>query len=354
MGAIGDELPRLSGVAVHGYGAYIPMFRVKASEIARVWGVPDSELPVLEKSVNSLDEDTVTIAAEAASYAIARAGIEPDRIGAVYVGSESHPYAVKPTGTIVADVLGINSRHLSADLEFACKAGTEAVELVSGLVASGMIEYGLAIGADTAQGRPRDALEYTAAAGGVALLIGKSGDGAIADLEYAASYVTDTPDFWRRSHERYPMHGSRFTGAPAYFHHIISAAKMVLEDGYSLDEFDYVVFHQPNTKFPYAAAKMLGIPAKKVEPGVVCNLIGNTYAASSMMGLAKVLDQSKPGERILMVSYGSGAGSDAFVFRVREGILDKRGKAPLVSELIERKRHIDYALYLKARGKIRE
>lgn len=327
-------MPRLSGVAVHGYGAYIPMFRIKASEIARVWGMPDSELPVLEKSVNSLDEDTVTIAAEAASYAIARAGIDPDRIGAVYVGSESHPYAVKPTGTIVADVLGVNSRLLSADLEFACKAGTEAVELVSGLVASGMIEYGLAIGADTAQGRPRDALEYTAAAGGVALLIGKSSEGAIAELEYAASYVTDTPDFWRRNHERYPVHGSRFTGVPAYFHHIISAAKMVVEDGYSLGEFDYIVFHQPNTKFPYAAAKMLGIPAKKIEPGVVCNLIGNTYAASSMMGLAKVLDQSKPGESILLVSYGSGAGSDAFVFRVKEGILEKRGRAPLVSELI--------------------
>ncbi|MCS7145442.1 MAG: hydroxymethylglutaryl-CoA synthase [Nitrososphaerota archaeon] len=347
-------MPGISGVSIHGYGAYIPIFRIKASEIARVWGLSDSELPVLEKAVNSLDEDTVTIAAEAAGYALARAGIDPGRIGAVYVGSESHPYAVKPTGTIVADVLGVNSRLLSADLEFACKAGTEAMQLVTGLVASRMIDYGLAIGADTAQGRPRDALEYTAAAGGVAVVIGRSGDGAIADFEFASSYVSDTPDFWRRSHERYPMHGSRFTGAPAYFHHIISAVKMVQDEGYSLGDFDYFVFHQPNTKFPYAVAKMLGVPAKKVESGVVCNVIGNTYAASSMMGLAKVLDQAKPGERILMASYGSGAGSDVFVFRVKEGVLEKRGLAPLVSELIERRKYIDYSLYLKARGKIRE
>jgi len=347
-------LPRISGIAIQGYGAYIPMLRVKAAEIARVWSLPDSELPVQEKSVNNIDEDTATIASEAAVYAVARAGIDPQRIGAVYIGSESHPYAVKPTGTIVAEVIGMTPKIHSADLEFACKAGTEAMQLVSGLVASRMIEYGLAIGADTAQGRPRDALEYTASAGGVAVVIGKSSGDAIAEIEFSASYITDTPDFWRRSYERYPMHGARFTGAPAYFHHIVSAVRLALDDGYSLSDFDYFVFHQPNTKFPFAVAKILGVPATKVEPGIVCNVIGNTYAASSMMGLARILDQARPGERILMASYGSGAGSDVFVFKVSSGILDKRGRAPLVSDLIERRRYIDYSLYLKSRNKIRE
>jgi len=346
-------LPRLSGIAIHGYGVYIPMMRIKASEISRMWGGSDSELPVIEKSVNNLDEDTVTMAIEAASYAIARAGISPQKIGAVYVGSESHPYAVKPTGTIVAEAIGVNSRLLSADLEFACKAGTEAMQLVMGLVASGIIEFGLAIGADTAQGRPGDALEYTAAAGGAAFTIGRTSDSVVAEIEFASSYVSDTPDFWRRSYERYPMHASRFTGAPAYFHHIVSSVKMVLDEGYSLNDFDYAVFHQPNTKFPFAVAKMLGIPPKKVEPGVVCNLVGNTYAASSMLGVAKVLDQAKPGERILMASYGSGAGSDVFVIRAGDGISEKRAKAPLVTDFIERKRYVDYSLYLRARNKIR-
>lgn len=347
-------MPRLSGISIQGYGAYIPMMRIKASEISRVWGGSESELPVVEKAVNNLDEDAATMAIEAASYAIARAGIDPEGIGAVYVGSESHPYAVKPTGTIVAEAIGVNSRLLSADLEFACKAGTEAMQLVAGLVASGMIEFGLAIGADTAQGRPRDALEYTAAAGGAAYVIGKTDGSEVAEVEFASSYVSDTPDFWRRGYERYPMHASRFTGVPAYFHHIVSAVKMVLENGYSLGEFDYAVFHQPNTKFPFAVAKTLGIPPKKVEPGVVCNMVGNTYAASSMLGLAKVLDQAKPGERILMASYGSGAGSDVFVLRVSDGLLKKRDRAPLVNDFIERKRYLDYSLYLKARGKIRE
>jgi hydroxymethylglutaryl-CoA synthase len=346
-------LPKLKDVFIQGYGAYIPSLRIKASEIGRVWGVGDSELPVKEKAVNNYDEDTATMAVESAKYALARAGIDRGRIGAVYVGSESHPYAVKPTGTIVAEALGVSNMTLAADLEFACKAGTEAIQIVSGLVSSGMIELGLAIGSDTAQGRPRDALEYTAAAGAAAFVIGGKRNDPVAEIEASRSYVSDTPDFWRRSYERYPVHGHRFTAAPAYFHHITSSVKTILGEGYSLSDFTYVVFHQPNTKFPFAAAKMLGIPPEKVEPGVVCHVVGNTYAGSALLGLCKVLDRAKPQDKILVASYGSGAGSDALVINVLEGIEGKRGLAPTVEDLVGRRRYIDYALYLRARNKIR-
>lgn len=346
-------MAKISGVAIQGYGGYVPRYRLKAEEIARIWGRGDGELPIREKAVNGLDEDTITMAIEAARYALMRARVEPGRIGAVNVGSESPPYAVKPSGTIVAEALGIGPSVMTADLEFACKAGTEATQMIIGLVSSGMIEYGLAIGADTAQGRPGDALEYTAAAGAAALLIGKTSSAAVAEFEAAKSYVTDTPDFWRRSHERYPTHASRFTGEPAYFHHTISAIKSLLEEnGYGVQHFDYFVFHQPNYKFPFIAAKMLGIPAQKVEPGVVTNFIGNTYAASSMMGLVKVLDVAKPGERILMTSYGSGAGSDSFIIVVKDGIEEKRHLAPPLAMLINRATYIDYARYLRHRDKI--
>ncbi|MEM3040851.1 MAG: hydroxymethylglutaryl-CoA synthase [Nitrososphaerota archaeon] len=347
-------LVKISGVAIHGYGGYIPKLRIKSEEIARIWGKGEGELPVKEKSVNNIDEDTITMALEAAKYAIARAEIDPKKIGAVNVGSESHPYAVKPSGTVVAEALGIGPSILSADFEFACKAGSEAMQMIIGLVSSGMIEYGLAIGSDTAQGRPGDALEYTAAAGAAAFVIGKSGNNVVAEFEASKSYVTDTPDFWRRDYERYPVHASRFTGEPAYFHHTISAVKMLLdEEGYKLSDFDYFVFHQPNAKFPYVAAKMLGIPSQKIEAGMLSNFIGNTYSACSLLGLVKVLDEAKPGQRILITSYGSGAGSDSFVLKVSEGIEDKRAKAPLLTKFIQRATYIDYARYLKHRDKIR-
>ena len=113
----------------------------------------------------SPDEDCATLSVNAARNALKRAGIDPQDIGAVYVGSESHPYAVKPTGTIVSEALGACPYVHTADLEFACKAGTEGMFIALQLVQTGAVKFALAIGADTSQGAPSDALEYSAAAG---------------------------------------------------------------------------------------------------------------------------------------------------------------------------------------------
>jgi len=264
------------------YGVYIPRYRIKVSEIAKVWNA-DAEsiaggLRVQEKSVPDIDEDTVTIAVESARNAIDRGDIDPSRIGAIYTGSESHPYAVKPTGTIVADAIGASPRLTVADFEFACKAGTAGIQTCMGLVESGRIDLGLAIGADVAQGAPGDALEYTAAAGGAAYVIGR--DSLIADIEGTFSFTTDTPDFWRREGMPYPRHGGRFTGEPAYFKHITSAARGLMEElNTTPADYDYAVFHQPNGKFPRRVAASLGFTPEQIEPGIMVTTLGNTYSA---------------------------------------------------------------------------
>ena len=333
-----------------GYGAYVPMYRLKASEINRMWG--GFGAPVEEKTVVALDEDTITISVEAAKQAVYRAKINPSEIGAVYVGTESKPYAVKPSGTIVAEAIGATPNVLTADFEFACKAGTEAMQTCIGLVGSGMQKYAMAIGADTAQGKPNDALEYTAACGGAAFIFGERSSETIAYVEASHSFVTDTPDFWRRAKEMYPSHGNRFTGAPAYFKHITSAGKELLEEiGYKPEDFKWAVFHQPNTKFPINASRMLGFTMDQIEPGLAAPKIGNTYAGSSPVGLAATLDVAEPGDKIFMVSYGSGSGSDAFILTVQDAIHDKR-EGPKLSSFIERKKYVDYATYLKHMGQI--
>ena len=252
-------------VGIVGYGAYVPSYRIKVEEIAKVWGddpvALSRGLVVNEKSVPSADEDTATIAVTAARYALARAQIDPQKIGAIYVGSESHPYAVKPSATIVAEAITATPDLTAADLEFACKAGTAGIQMTMGLVDSDMIEYGLAIGADTSQGAPGDALEYTASAGGAAYIIGK--DNTLADIEETYSFTTDTPDFYRREGQDYPSHGGRFTGEPAYFKHVLSAAKGLFEKTDSKPEdYDYACFHQPNGKFYLRAGKKLGFNSK--------------------------------------------------------------------------------------------
>ncbi|MFH1425057.1 MAG: hydroxymethylglutaryl-CoA synthase [archaeon] len=342
-------------VGIIGYGAYIPRYRIAVEEIAKVWGADAkaiaSGLKVEEKSVPAIDEDAATIAVEAARNALLRAQINPEDIEAIYVGSESHPYAVKPTATIVAEAIQATPNLMAADLEFACKAGTAGIQIAIGMVSSKLAKYALAIGADTSQGAPGDALEYTAAAGGAAFLIGA--ENAIAEFEGTESFTTDTPDFWRREGAIYPQHGGRFTGEPAYFRHVISASKtLMLKLKLKPEDIDYFVPHQPNGKFPRAAAKILGFSEKQLLPGLLVGKIGNTYSGASPLGLSAVLDIAKPGERIMVTSYGSGAGSDSFSLVVTDKIKEVQNRAPLTSSYVEDKTNIDYGTYVKYRKKL--
>ncbi len=307
-------------VGIVGYGAYVPRYRIAAESISQMWTMGAGGTPVKEKSVNSLDEDVATMSIEAARNAMNRAQIDPQELRAVWVGSESHPYAVKPTSTIVAEAIGAVPNTQAADWEFACKAGTEAMQAAIGLVGSGMGKYALAIGMDTAQGRPGDALEYTAAAGGAAILIG------------VRSLVDDSYAFRERLARAFRERGFD----------VLTAA-----------DYDWAVFHQPNVKFPSRAGQMLGFSAEQMKPGLLAGVIGNTYSGSSIIGLTGILDVAQPGDRILMVSYGSGAGSDAFDLSVTDKIDDIRNRAPGVQQYIARRKEIDYATYTRYRGKIK-
>jgi hydroxymethylglutaryl-CoA synthase len=309
------------------YGVYIPKFRIRVEEIARVWGDKSDisqSLLVYEKSVPDMDEDAVTIAVEAARNAIMRANLDPARIGA----------------------------NTTADFEFACKAGTAAIQACLGLVSSRLIDLGLAIGSDVSQGAPGDMLEYTAAAGGAAFIIGCKD--LAAEIEGFYSFTTDTPDFWRREGMPYPEHGGRFTGEPAYFKHVAGAATGLLERlGTTPKDYDYAVFHQPNGKFPLRVARKLGFTKEQIEPGLMVPMIGNTYSGSSLIGLAATLDIARPGERIFLTSFGSGAGSDAFSITVRDKIEEIRGLAPSVRDYVGKAQYLDYAMYAKHKGKLK-
>lgn len=339
------------------YGAYIPRYRIKPEEIGKVWGEDGASrgksLGISSKSVPSPDEDVITISVEAARNALKRSDIDPQEIGAIYTGSESHPYAVKPTSTVVAEAIMAAPDMTAADYEFACKAGTAALQNVLGLAESDMIKYGMAIGADTSQGAPGDPLEYTASAGGAAYIVGKNR--VIAEINGMYSYTTDTPDFWRREGQPYPSHGGRFTGEPAYFRHVLTAARKMMEKmGSEPEDYNYVVLHQPNGKFPRRAAKKLGFTGEQIETGLLTPRIGNTYSGAVPLGLSAVLDVARPGDRILAVSFGSGAGSDAFDITVTDEMEKfKKKEAPLVWEMVENEIFIDYATYAKYRKKIR-
>ena len=304
-----------------GYGVYTSRFRIKEGNI--------------ERSVPFIDEDSVTAATEAGKIALIHSGIDSSLVGKIYVGSESNPYAVKPIASKVAQVLKLGEEEEDVqgvdaiDTEFACKAASSMFKDAASLVnySKSGIKYAMVIGSDNSQAAPRGCpggeLDIFVGFGGSAFIFGKYD--VIAEIEGWYSCTSDTPDFWRRDGEPFPMHGGRFTGDPAYFKHVRKATVKLMEKlNLKANDINYFVTHQPNPQFPVRIAKELGFRDEQYAASLQVNKFGNTYSGCSPVGLAAILDLAKPEELILITSYGSGAGSDAYLLRTTKQLIDKR------------------------------
>lgn len=347
----------MTDVGILSYGVYIPYNRLKIEDIAKVWGKNskqiENSLGITEKSVAGFDEDSVTQAYEASISAIKNGNINPTEIEAILVGSESHPYAVNPTSTILGEFLGVGNNYLASDLEFACKAATTAMIAVCGLISSKFIKTGLIVGSDCAQAKPHDILEYSAASAAAAFVLGNDPSLNIAQILEYTSVSSDTPDFWRRDGVRFPSHGGRFTGKPAYFTHVENAARNLLEKTKTKPaDYKYCIFHMPNGKFPRQVAKKLGFTPEQLETSLIVDAIGNPYSASSLLGLSAVLDVAKKDDLIFLVSYGSGAGSDGLVFKATGNAKSVKVQERNFQMLVKNKKYISYVDYLKFSQKI--
>ena len=357
------------GVGIVGYGVYIPWERIETEQIVRererkrgkelekVIEKVRHGLLLREKAIAGHTEDTITIATEAAENALRMAGISPDEIGSVTAGSESKPYAVGTIARHVASFIGIGENVIVADLEGACNSGMQGVDFVDSEIRSGRVKYGLAIGSDVAQAERGDPLEYSCGAGAGAFVLGSKD--LIASIEDIAGYSSLFMDFWRRDGAQVPKHFGRTT-VEAYKSHIIGAIANLFRKHpeLSLKEFDAITFHQPSGYLPMKTCQALmedTIPfvkdksiaermhlteqdvERKIKPWLRVLDTGNTYAASTLISLASVLDHSKPGDQVLAVSYGSGAYANATWFEVQDGIEEKRGRTPTVDDYVKRR-----------------
>jgi len=327
-----------------GYGAYSSKFRIKEE--------------TMERSVPFIDEDSITAAVEAGKMALIHSGADHKSVAKVYVGSESNPYAVKPIASKVAQVLKLGEECQAegvqcvdaVDTEFACKAATSMFKDAASLVYYPDLEetHSMVIGTDNSQsatrGEPGGELDLFVGYGSCAFIFGTHD--VIAQFEGWSSITSDTPDFWRRDTQPYPSHGGRFTGEPAYFKHVTKAVQKLI-DQLKLEppDVDYFVAHQPNAVFPTRVAKALGFKEEQFLPGLQVAKFGNTYSGCSPIGLAAILDIAKPNERILIASYGSGAGSDAYSFITTPQLLDKRTRQKFTIRYQAENKYIDYVDY---------
>ena len=332
-----------------GYGAYVPRFRIKRDEYVKAWG-SFSPRGVEEKAVAGLDEDVVTMTVESSVGALKRAGISASQLNGMFFGSTSAPYVEKlSSSTIVASLDG-PSEIFVADFGFSTKAGTAALLSCLDFVSSDRGDLGLVGASDMSQAMPTDSLDHGLGAGSASFVIGRND--VMANIEGSRCSSLEIIG------ERYRRHGKLFlkdSGIAAYTEQAfnqaltISVTGLLTNLGLKADEFAYAVFQQFDGRTAYEIGKKLGFKENQISPSMTVTKIGDSGSASPLIGLCAVLDVARPGDRILVASYGSGSGSDAISLVATGKLVERRNNALMVENYLAQKEYIDYLTYLKFR-----
>ena len=336
-------------LGISGYGVAIPRLRIKREEYAKAWG-SFSAAGVAEKAVAGFDEDMLTMATKVSQRALESVPLPPSKITRFAFASTTPPYTEKLlSGTVLAG-LGAPGEIYATDHTSSTRAGTEA--LLAGFEHLAGNPGGAAVVAvaDAPRASMWEPIEHAMGAGAAAFVL--SGFALLAELEGSASYVSEY--FGERFRPREEgqtrdLNVKKFSEGSFVTNTTRAATALMRRLGRKPEEYAHIVIQQPDTRAPSSVAAKLGFQEPQLAAGMVAVNLGDLGAASAPLGLAAALEASKPGDRILVVSYGSGAGSDALSFRV----VSDRKPALTVSKESARKEYIDYVQYLKLKGAIR-
>jgi len=239
-----------------GYGIYVPKYRLKQADAAIPWDSWASG----EKAVCGADEDIITMAAEASEKAVRHAGIDPAKIGSIYIGTASSPYIEQYLAPILAETLDLAPEATMLDYCGSVNSCANALLGCLDAIESGRIENGIVIGTEDRATAPGTEGEASFGAAAAALVIGK--DGIVADIEGVHTYSTLFIDRWRAAKDTWvsSYFDYRFDREFGYEKHVVAASKGLMgKIGRKSEDFKYAVFQQPDERLPGLAARGLGI-----------------------------------------------------------------------------------------------
>ncbi len=331
-----------------GYGLYIPKFRLKQEDAAKAWGGWSAG----ERSVCGNDEDIVTMAVEASQKAIESSGVAPAEIGALYLGTCSSPYIEQHVAPILAETLELGPEASIVDYCGSLNAGAMALQACLDAIAANRIKYGIVVASEnraTTAGSPGEA---SFGCGAAAFVIGAKN--TIVDIDGTYNYTTLFTDRWRAATDNFVSDNFdiQFDREYGFEKHILAAGKGLMKKlNKKVDEYNQVILQQPDARLPGLAAKSLGVKPDKTAASTIVNALGDLGSASTFVGLAGVLDRAKAGDKILVITYGSGS-SSAISMVVGAGI-EKCKRVATLEKYMKRKQYIDYVAYLKLSGAIK-
>ncbi len=332
-------------VGIASYGAYIPRYRMNHSTIFSAVGFLGTFPPPGENAVASHDEDALTMAVAAGVDCLG--SIERETIGGLYLATTSQPYMVRQNSALVATALDLQPSIRTADFTGSTKSGTGALLAALDTAGGAMSDRILVCASDCRLSKPASPQEYLYGDGAAALLVGV--DDVIATFEGSYSVSYDFPDRWRASGERFEhAWEDRFIRDSGYGRFLAEAISGLLKRyNMSIDEFSKIVYPGLYSREHGAIAKRLGADPGRLQDTLL-NTVGDTGAASPLMMLAAALEESKPGDKIIVAGFGNG--SDALFFKATDRIDGFADRRAVRQHLSAKKELSSYEKYLAFRN----
>jgi len=328
------------------YGSYVPRYRLAREVIAREWGQASQGG---EKAVAGHDEDSLTLAVNAALHALPDGGAALD---AVYFASTTPPYREKQSATTVAAVLEAGPTVRTADFTDSLRAGTSALRAALDAVQAGAARA-LVCAGDCRMGEPDTPAEQSYGDAGAALVVGGDGPAVLAEVVGTHGVSEEFIGTWRAdAHQFLHAFPGGFETKFGYTPFVLAAIEGVLQaTGTDPAAIAKLVLAAPNPRAAAGVAKALKLDAKAQLQDTLWMLLGDVGTTQPLLLLAAALEQAKPGELILLVSYGDGA--DAILLRATDQLARYTSAASVVAQ-VERKRLLpSYGKYARFRGLIR-
>ena len=329
-------------IGIKSFGAYIPVYRLSASELARAWGGRGGRGEI---AVANYDEDSITMAVEAAIDCLN--GMDLAIPDGLYFASTTPPYSEKLSASIVAAATDLRDELFTLDIGNSLRSGTGAVKAACDAIKGGSAKNILVTAADCRLAPPASEFESVFGDGAAAFLIADE-DVAVA-IEDSYSISSDFVDVWKRADDPYiRTWEDRFILEHGYREKLgIAISALLKKTGLSVKDFAKVVYYAPDARSHQRMIKQLKLAPEQVQAPMF-DAVGNTGAAFAPMMLVAALEEAKPGDRILWANYGDGA--DAFVLQVTDQIEKVRGRRGIKRHLESKMQIHNYEKYVRFRN----
>jgi len=331
-------------IGICSYGGYVPRYRLDRGKIFKFmgWMNPATIGSARgEKAVANFDEDSLTMAVAAGIDALK--GFDRSKVEGVYFASTTMPYKERLNAGIVTSALGVDDRIRAADFSGSLKAGTTALISALESVESKRAKNLLVCASDCRLGRPASAQEMVFGDAAAAFLLGD--EDVIA--EYKGSYSTtyDFVDHYRGEYAKYDRQWEDRWIRDLGFDQLVPEVMqgLLAKTGLKMGDFQKVIYACPYAPARAKTNKVLGIAPDKEQKDYLGE-IGDSGTAQSLVMLVGALEDAKPGDKLMVVSFGSGC--DALCFEVTENIEKKRDRDGIRGYLAKRAELDAYSKYL--------